>query len=128
MPTKKEICTNNKSIAYWSGCIGYLNYSSIFSELIHAASVCEYYASDVFIDLKRIECAITGAENKVFYLGYRNSGVDGNTFVKSRLSENRYYEYIRLYRLEISVDDGYITAELKRVSEYDAYKELGEEK
>lgn len=22
MPTKKEICTNNKSIAYWSGCNG----------------------------------------------------------------------------------------------------------
>lgn len=107
--------------------IGYLNYSSIFSELIHAASVCEYYASDVFIDLKQIECAITGAENKVFYLGYRNMGVDGNTFVKSRLSENRYYEYIRLYRLEISSDGEYITVELKRVTSYDVYEELCEE-
>jgi len=107
--------------------IGYLNYSSIFSELIHAATVCEYFASDVFIDLKRIECAITSAENKVFYLGYRNSGVDGNTFVKSRLSGNRYYEYIRLYRLEISSDGEYITVELKRVSNYDAHKELCEE-
>ena len=107
--------------------IDYLNYSSIFSELIHAAMVCEYFASDVFIDLKRIECAITGAENKVFYLGYRNSGIDGNTFVKSRLSENRYYEYIRLYRLEISSDGEYITVELKRVSNYDAHKELCEE-
>lgn len=104
-----------------------LNYSSIFSELIHAAIVCEYFASDVFIDLKQIECAITGAENKVFYLGYRDSGVDGNSFVKSRLSENRYYGYIRLYRLEISVRGEYITAELKRVSNYDAYKELCEE-
>lgn len=107
--------------------IGYLNYSSIFSELIHAATVCEYFASDIFIDLKRIECAITGAENKVFYLGYRNSGVDGNTFVKSRLSGNRYYEYIRLYRLEISSDGEDITVELKRVSIYDAHKELCEE-
>ncbi len=107
--------------------IGYLNYSSIFSELIHAATVCEYFASDIFIDLKRIECAITGAENKVFYLGYRNSGVDGNTFVKSRLSGNKYYEYIRLYRLEISSDGEYITVELKRVSNYDAHKELCEE-
>lgn len=107
--------------------IGNLNYSSIFSELIHSASVCEYYASDVFIDLKRIECAITGAENRVFYLGYRSSGVDGTTFVKSRLSENKYYEYIRLYRLEISSDGEYITVELKRVSTYDAHKELCEE-
>lgn len=104
-----------------------LNYSSIFSELIHAAIVCEYYASDVFIDLKQIECAITGAENKVFYLGYRDSGVDGNTFVKSRLSGNKYYEYIRLYRLEISSDGKDITVELKRVSSYDAHKELCEE-
>lgn len=107
--------------------IGYLNYSSIFSELIHAASVCEYFASDIFIDLKQIECAIIGAENKVFYLGYRNSGVDGNTFVKSRLSGNKYYEYIRLYRLEISSDGKDITVELKRVSTYDAHKELCEE-
>lgn len=104
--------------------IGCLNYSSIFSELIHAAIVCEYYASDVFIDLQSIEKAIKEAENRVFYLGYRDSGVDGNTFVKSRLSQNRNYEYIRLYKLEISVDDGYITAELKRVSNYDTRREL----
>lgn len=104
--------------------IGCLNYSSIFSELIHAAIVCEYYASDVFIDLQFIEKAIKEAENRVFYLGYRDSGVDGNTFVKSRLSQNKNYEYIRLYKLEISVDDGYITAELKRVSNYDTRREL----
>lgn len=104
--------------------IGCLNYSSIFSELIHAAIVCEYYASDVFIDLQSIEKAIKEAENRVFYLGYRDSGVDGNIFVKSRLSQNRNYEYIRLYKLEISVDDGYITAELKRVSNYDTRREL----
>lgn len=107
--------------------IGCLNYSSIFSELIHAAIVCEHFASDIFIDLQTIEKVIKEAENRVFYLGYRDSGVDGNLFVKSRLEGNRYYEYIRLYRLEISVDDGYISAELKRISEYDAYKELIEE-
>ena len=107
--------------------IGCLNYSSIFSELIHAAIVCEYFASDIFIDLQSIEKAIKEAENRVFYLGYRDSGVDGNTFVKSRLSENRYYEYIRLYRLEISSDGEDISVELKRVSTYDAHKELCEE-
>lgn len=101
-----------------------LNYSSIFTELIHAAGVCEYYASDLFIDLKQIECSITGAENKVYFLGFRDSGVDGNTFVKSRLSQNPHYKYIRLYRLEISSDGEYITVELKRISEYIAEKEL----
>lgn len=107
--------------------IGYLNYSSIFSELIHSASVCEYFASDIFIDLQMIEKVIKEAENRVFYLGYRDSGVDGKLFVKSRLEQNRYYKYIRLYRLEISVADGEISAELKRITEYDAYKELIEE-
>lgn len=104
--------------------IGCLNYSSIFSELIHAASVCEYYASDIFIDLKSIEKSINEAENKVYYIGYRDYGVDGNTFVASRLRENSHYEYIRLYRLEISVDSGYITVELKRISNYDICREL----
>lgn len=103
---------------------GCLNYSSIFTELIHSASVCEYFASDIFIDLKGIEQTIINAENGVFYLGYRNSGVDGNSFVKCRLTENEHYEYIRLYRLEISVDGEYISVELKRVSGYDARKEL----
>ena len=119
-----HICSNPIKEKAQIGC---LNYSSIFSELIHAAIVCEYFASDVFIDLQTIEKVIKEAENRVFYLGYRNSGVDGSLFVRSRLEGNRYYEYIRLYRLEISVDDGYISAELKRVSEYDAYKELIEE-
>ena len=104
--------------------IGCLNYSSIFTELIHSASVCEYFASDIFIDLKGIEQTIINAENGVFYIGYRDSGVDGNAFVKCRIAENRYYEYIRLYKLEISVDGEYISAELKRVSTYDARREL----
>ena len=106
--------------------IGNLNPSSIFSELITAATVCEYYASDLFYDLKAIEKAIENVENAVFYLGYRASGVDGRSFVRSRLAENENYRYIKLYRLEISVSDN-ITVELKRVDEYTAYNELCEE-
>ena len=106
--------------------INCINYSSIFSELIQAASVCEYFASDIFIDLKQIEKSINEAENKVYFIGYRNSGVDGNSFIKSRLSQNPHYEYIRLYRLEIKADieNDDITLELKRISEYDVRKEL----
>lgn len=110
--------------------VGCLNYSSIFSELIHAASVCEYFASDVFIDLKAIERAIDNAETGVFFLGYRDSGVDGKSFVKSRLENDQYYHYIRLYRLEISIEyltyGDYLTVELKRVDEYQARRELME--
>ena len=104
--------------------IGNCNYSSIFSELIRAASVCEFYASDIFIDLKQIEQSIIECENKVYYIGYRDSGVDGNSFIKSRLSQNPHYKYIRLYRLEITSDDYSINVELKRISEYTAKEEL----
>ena len=104
--------------------IGNCNYSSIFSELIQAASVCEYYASDIFIDLKAIEQSIIDVENKVYFIGYRDSGVDGNTFIKSRLEQNPHYNYIRLYRLEITSDDYSINVELKRVHESDAIAEL----
>lgn len=117
---------NSKSIVE-KAQIGNLNFSSIFSELITAASVCEYYASDVFYDLQSIEKSINNAENAVFYLGYRASGVDGKSFVRSRLAENEFYRYIKLYRLEISVSDDDITVELKRVDEYTAYKELCKE-
>ena len=106
--------------------IGNCNYSSIFSELIQATSVCEYYASDIFIDLKQIEQSIIDVENKVYFIGYRDSGVDGNSYVKSHLNQNPHYNYIRLYRLEISSDDYSINVELKRVNEYDAIKELNQ--
>lgn len=107
--------------------IGNLNLSSIFSELITAATVCEYYASDLFYDLKDIEKAVENSENAVFYIGFRNSGVDGKNFVKLRLrSRLEYDEYIRLYKLEISVSEGYVLAELKRIDKYTAFKELCE--
>ena len=105
--------------------IGCINTSSIFTELIHSASVCEYYASDIFIDLQRIDNSITNAENAIYYLGYRDSGVDGNLFIASRFRENPHYNYIRLYRVCISVEENYITVELKRMSSYDVMRELG---
>ena len=104
-----------------------VNYSSIFTELIQAAGLCEYYSSDIFYDLKAIEKSVEKLEDMVYYIGIRNNGVDGNSFVKSRLSQDKYgHEYIRLYRLELCRGDSEYTMILKRMDSYDVYKELME--
>lgn len=106
-----------------------INYSDIFTELIQAAGMtCEYYASDMFYDLTEIHKTIQSLDNKVFYIGIRDSGVDGNTFVKSRLENSSTYgndNYIKLYRCEVKTDETSQTVELLRTSEYDVRNELG---
>lgn len=106
-----------------------LNYSDIFSELIQAAGMgCEYFASDLFYDLVAIRDAVENLESRVFFIGIRNSGVDGNNFIKSRLKDNPYtYEYIKLYRLELITTDDRQTLEIKRADRYDVRNELCKE-
>ena len=111
-----------------------INYSDIFTELIQAAgNLCEQYASDLFYDLKAIEESIVKLENTVYYIGFRELGVDGNSFVKCRLESDKYtLEYRRLYRLEMYVDkdrgyDQYVM-KLSRISPSDAYQKIREGK
>lgn len=112
--------------------IGNLNISGIFSELIQAAGMgCENFASDLFYDLSAIYSAIKSAEEKVFYIGIRTNGVDGESFMRSRLNRNSCsYEpncYLKLYRLSISVKNEEMTVLLERISEYEARKALVKE-
>lgn len=112
--------------------IGNLNISSIFSELIQAAGMgCECYASDLFYDLTAINSAIKSAEEKVFYIGIRTNGVDGESFIRNRLDRNscNYSPncYLKLYRLSVSVENEEMTVLLERISEYDARKALVKE-
>lgn len=106
-----------------------INYSDIFTELIQATGMtCEYYASDLYYTLTAIEKAVQNFENDVLYVGIRDSGVDGNTFVKSRLENSSTYgtnNYIKMYRLEIKSYNDLQTMELLRVSEHDVRNELG---
>lgn len=105
-----------------------INYSDIFTELIQATGMaCEYYASDLFYTLEVIKHSIDSLSNDIFYIGIRDSGVDGNTFVKSRLENSSTYgtnNYIKLYRLEIRIAEDSMTMELLRTDEYDTRKEL----
>lgn len=126
----EKICAEGQ--VYWSCYEGKMvtniNYSSIFTELIQAAGMgCEYFASDIFIDLKAIEKAVENLESGVFYLGIRDSGVDGNTFIECRLRNTATYGtnyYIKLYRLEIVTTEDSMSMELRRTDEYEAKKEL----
>lgn len=106
-----------------------VNYSDIFSELIQAAGMgCEAYSSDLFYDLTAIKAAVDALENKVFYIGIRTLGVDGESFISRRLDrKNCNYEpncYIKIYRLKLIAADNSMTLELERISEYTATREL----
>ena len=116
---------------YEGKIVNNINCSDIFSELIQAAGMgCEYYASDLFYDLVTIRDYVDNNKSGVFYIGIRDMGVDGNSFIKSRLNKGSCnYEpncYIKLYRLEIIVTEKEITMELKREDERTAFKELCE--
>lgn len=106
-----------------------INYSDIFTELIQATGMgCEYYASDIFYDLMEIHKTIKNLDNKVFYIGIRDSGVDGTSYIKSKLENSSVYgnnNYIKLYRCEVKTEENSQTVELLRTSEYDVRKELG---
>ena len=106
-----------------------INFSDIFTELIQAAGMgCEYYASDMFYNLTEIHKAIQSLDNKIFYIGIRDSGVDGTMYIRSKLENASVYgtnNYIKLYRCEVKTDETSQTVELLRTSEYDVRKEIG---
>lgn len=106
-----------------------INFSDIFTELIQAAGMgCEYYASDMFYNLAEIHKAIQSLDNKIFYIGIRDYGVDGTLYIRSKLENTSVYgtnNYIKMYRCSVKTDETSQTVELLRTSEYDVRKELG---
>lgn len=107
----------------WSNYSGKfdVNYSSILTKLIQEAGrYCESYASDLFIDWSTIDEHLREADfpGGTFLFGFRQMGVDGNTFVLSRYNNNgKYarYEYRSLWRLDIEREDDYVTMTLGRI-------------
>lgn len=64
------------------------NLSGEFSELIRQAARCNRYGSDLIYDINNINDAMetwTG-EKTLFIFGFRRDGVDGNSFVLSRVN------------------------------------------
>ena len=87
-------------------------YTNIQSFLIkEAGSLCDYYASDLLFNLKEVDELLHRTEtdfHERIAFGFRKSGVDGNTFTLSRLSQPNMYgspesNYRALYVLDIDM-------------------------
>lgn len=86
-----------------------INYSNILTKLIQLAGrYCESYASDLFIYWNAIDARLRDGsiESGSHLFGFREMGVDHNSFIFSRADEShRYFEYAyrAIWRLDIEV-------------------------
>lgn len=91
-----------------------INISSEMSFLIkEAGRICEYYASDIFYDLKEIhrdlmdEPVLFTKDSYQFVLGLRGMGVDGEYFMMNRLEQCEAEKaYRKIYAIEAHHLDG----------------------
>lgn len=86
-----------------------INLDRIASKLINEVGrFCEHYASDFLIDWYKIRKEIDNneaiaGERKIFTLGLRESGVDGNTFIMNHLRNNWVSSYYRrIYAVSVT--------------------------
>lgn len=91
------------------------NLSSEFTELIRQAARCNRYASDLIYGIEDINEKMetwTG-EKTLFVFGFRRDGVDGNSFVLSRVNNEckSVYDlhklYFAIYFMEVKEDEEY---------------------
>ena len=93
------------------------NLSSFFTKLIKDAARCNNYSSDIFYSLNTIYDAMKAfrprQEFTPIFVGFRRHGVDGNSFILSRLENdlrgNVYSlgrEYFALYSINVEKSDG----------------------
>ena len=91
------------------------NLSSEFSELIKQAGRCNRYASDLIYDINNVNESLetwTG-EKTLFVFGFRRDGVDGNSFVLSRVN-NECKEIYNIHKLYFAI----YFMEVKEYKEY----------
>ena len=106
-----------------------INYSSILTKLIQECGrLCESYASDLFITWNSIEKRLKEKvmETSVYLFGIREMGVDHNEFVINCYNNSGYYagyEYRKIYRLDIIVEDDSIRMRLYEIDR--PYSEKG---
>lgn len=118
-----EITEENVLSYYPTGVCNNLNMSDINTLLIkQAAKHCRHYASDVVIDInsmeqkilelagKAIKGEVTAPVMECVFFGFRDTGVDGTAFVRSRIGDAESYGkigecYKAIYVAEISVGE-----------------------
>lgn len=126
--TKKYIASGNwnSDEQQW-----YINTSSISSKLIQLAGrQCEMYASDIIYSINTMEAnmrkltpAIPSSISE--YFGFREMGVDHETFIAARLSSPEIYSstpYKSIWRLDMKSDNHTIKLELYEVCPPSAQK------
>ncbi len=98
-----------------------INYSSILTKLIQECGrLCESYASDLFITWDSIKRKLEEKTmaTSVYLFGIREMGVDTNDFILCRYNNygcHAKYEYRKIYRLNVVVEDDVITMELYEI-------------
>lgn len=101
-----------------------INLSSIWTELIKEAAKCDSYSSDVLIDIDAVREKLASGkpEDFTYYFGFRDNGVDHETFIRNRKSDG----YRRILSLSVTYekygDTGYekcywISAKLKEIEQ-----------
>lgn len=87
-----------------------VNYSSILTRLIQEAGrICEFYASDLFIEWRSIVDALEDGtiESRSYLFGFRDSGVDEAQSVlywRNKTSSAPRSYYYAIWRLDIDVE------------------------
>lgn len=100
-----------KEYGEWTDICGKwnINHSTILTTLIKESARCEMYSSDLFIDWRNVEKELETmkeGEREIYVFGFRNMGVDGNTFVNARL-EIGDSAYFAVYVLEMEIIEKY---------------------
>lgn len=86
-----------------------INMSSIYTKLIQEAGrYCDFYASDLLFDIYKIHKIIQSGESGTVYIGFRDSGVDGNQYISVKEPIEIGSEYHAIYCVEIKqTEDDY---------------------
>ena len=109
--TLRPSCTEhaNGQVLACEFCV---NLSDIFTRLIKDAARCNSYSSDIYYDLRKIDENVHNYRNNAdfepIFIGFRRHGVDGNTFILSRIDGNPYAvhnEYFALYSVMIEQNE-----------------------
>lgn len=109
-----------------------LNWCDIQDKLIRlTAKYTDCYASDLIISINSIQRCLENAQTHgVWYFGFRESGVDHDSFITQKYEYELKREYRAVWRLMLNkVDDGYTTnaveMSLHKV-EYNPYKKVSD--
>ena len=119
----RESFSNGAFVSEIQNC----NFSSEWSRLINEAGRwCESYASDILIDFESIKAYLERLKNgeeseeREFWFGFRQMGVDGLSFIQSR-TEREYasHVYRAVWRWRFIVEERryglYVVSELEKL-------------